>query len=110
MRKGLNILQYENQTRLIDMPQIVCHIPQLISTENSWNLPRVFSKKFARSVHKDRGLNVLHYEKQTRLMDSLSYATATSTENLLKIFGIYREFSVKVFFSSLNKKTFINDF
>ena len=55
--------------------------------------------KYARSVRKDRGLNILQYEKQTRMINSLLYATANFTNNLQRIF---RRYSEKVFFKNLD--------
>ena len=44
--------------------------------------------KFQMAFRKDQGHNILQYEKQTRLINSLLYA-----EHLPKILGIYREFA-----------------
>ena len=52
--------------------------------------------ELASFVHKHQGLNILQLEKQTRLINSLLYATIMPTENLPKIFGLYRDFP-KVF-------------
>ena len=52
--------------------------------------------EFARSVRKDRGFNILQYEKQTRLMNCLLYATSNFTEHLPIIFA------EKVVFKNMN--------
>ena len=60
--------------------------------------------ELARSVSKDRGLNILQIEKQTRLINSLLHETANLAEYLSKILGIYREFAERGIFQ--NKKHF----
>ena len=46
--------------------------------------------------------NLRATEKQTRLINSLSYTTANFAEHLPKILGIYREFAERVFFTNMN--------
>ena len=54
----------------------------------------------------DLGLNILLYEKQSRLINSLLYATANFAEHLPKILGIYRKFAERLFFKNMNSKQF----
>ena len=58
--------------------------------------------KLAKSMRKDHGLNILQNEKQTRLINSLLYATANFVEHLLKILGIYLESADRTFFKNMN--------
>ena len=73
----------------------------------------VVQTELARSVRKDRDLNILPYEKQTRLIGSLLYATI-STENLPTIFGIYQgifqKLAEKLLFEEFELKTFFHSF
>ena len=62
--------------------------------------------ELARSVRKDRGLNILQYEKRTRLIISLLYATAYFADNLPNILGIYRKFAEKCSVQEYEVKVF----
>ena len=53
--------------------------------------------ELARPVRKDRGLNILQYEKQTRLIDSLVYVRANFSDNPPNILEIYQQFAERVF-------------
>ena len=62
--------------------------------------------ELAESMLKDEGLNISHYDKQTRLINSLLHAPENQSEilrNLLKIFenlskSVSRDFELKPFF------------